>query len=357
MKRFRFLLILPLLFSLLLYASATLSAARHALSLWWESVLPALLPFLIGCGLLSRLLPPPAGARALVPAFLAGAVCGYPTGGKLLGDLVRRGALRPREAGRAALCFNLPSPVFLLSIIACGMFQSKAFFLPLAVCCYLPPLLLLPFLRLTVAPVPDAFQTQPPLSLAVTDAITDGVTGILRIGGCIVTACVLTALAREAGLLGLLVKTGLPASVAEAGAAGLLEMTVGSALAAAAALSLRWRLTLCAFFVSFGGLSVFLQTSCFLPFDRPLSYLLGKLGLGLASGLLLYLTFPLYRLPPSALPVLAQGGAYLQRAAATGALLGSAAVSLAFVLLFCLVGGKTAEPCVPKKAGSDRLSL
>lgn len=339
MKRFRFVLILPLLFSLLLYASATLDAARRALSLWWDSVLPALLPFLIGCGLLSRLLPPPAGKRALLPAFVAGAICGYPTGGKLLGDLVRRGALSARDAGRAALCCNLPSPVFLLSIIACGMFQSKAYFLPLAVCCYLPPLALAPFLRLSAARTASVPERPVPLSLAVTDAITDGVTGILRIGGCIVTACVLTSLAAQTGLLNALVLTGLPPDVAEAGVAGMLEMTAGCAVTAVCALPLRWRLTLCAGFVSFGGLSVFLQTACFLPLEKPLAYLGGKLLLGLASGLLLYLLFPLFRLPEPAAAALAQGGVYLKRAVVTLALVASSAASMAFVLLFCIVGG------------------
>lgn len=334
MQRFRFLLVLPLLFALLAYASETLDAARTAFSLWWESVAPALLPFLIGSGVLVRLIPAATGARAVLPVFLAGAVCGYPTGAKLLGDLARHGGLPARDAARAALVCNLPSPVFLLSIIACGMFQSKAFFLPLAVGCYLPPVLLLPFLHLKRTPAPAPLP-RVSAAKAVTDAIGDGVVGIARIGGCIVTACVLFALLEQTGLVRLLTASGLP--MADAVTAGALEMTIGCMTAATAAVSLRLRLTACAFFVSFGGLSVFLQTCCFLEMPRPFRYLLGKLAMGVCSAAIVYALFPLFSLPEPAAAVFAQG-AYLRRAVTAGALVSSAGVSLLFVLLYAVVG-------------------
>ena len=342
MKRFSYLLVLPLLAALLVCADATLAAARDALSVWYRSVLPALLPFLIGCALMEKLLPEAAaltrGARGA--ALLSGALCGYPAGAKLLGALENTGGIAPKRAQTMALYCNLPSPVFLVSIIACGLFGRKTFFLPLAAGCYLPPLvLMLLHGRQKDGPPPPAGPVPARLSApqAVSEAISDGVAAILRIGGCIVVGTVLTALIGQSGLFRLLSSAPLQ-QAARAVAAGCLEMTAGCVGIRETALPERWQLTLCTFFVAAGGLSVFLQTCCFLRLQNPFRYLAGKCLLGAVGAGVCYLLYPLCTFGAAA--VLSQEAERIRvNAVSAGALLLCAGIASVFVLLLAVIGG------------------
>ncbi len=342
MKRFGYLLVLPLLVALLAFADSALLAARDALSVWYRSVLPALLPFLIGCALMEKLLPNAAALtrRARSVALISGALCGYPAGAKLLGSLVAAGGMSQKRAQTMALFCNLPSPVFLVSIIACGLFGCKTFFLPLAAGCYLPPLVwLLFFLRKKDHPSPPAAR-QPGRLLsvpeAVTAAITDGVMAILRICGCLVTGYVLTALIEQSGVFGLMPGAQLQ-QAARAVTAGCLEMTAGCVGIRETAISARWQLALCTFFVVSGGLSVFLQTCCFLPLEKPLRYLAGKLLLGGVGAAVCYLMYPLCA--SGAAAVLSQQAERIRiNAVSAGALLLCAGIASVFVLLIAVIG-------------------
>lgn len=106
-----FLLLATLLF-LLLFPVPALAASRRGLNLWFGTLVPTLLPFLILSGFLihtglvhipASLLAPvfgrlfgvsPLGSYACFIGFL----CGFPWGPKVLADLTRNGRMDPEEA-------------------------------------------------------------------------------------------------------------------------------------------------------------------------------------------------------------------------------------------------------------------
>ena len=106
-----FLLLATLLF-LLLFPVPALAASRRGLNLWFGTLVPTLLPFLILSGFLihtglvhipASLLAPvfgrlfgvsPLGSYACFIGFL----CGFPMGAKVLADLTRNGRMAPEEA-------------------------------------------------------------------------------------------------------------------------------------------------------------------------------------------------------------------------------------------------------------------
>lgn len=123
--------ILGLFGFLVTHPSQGLAASRYGLSLWFDTLVPTLLPFLIlsgfciQSGLLEQLLgsfkKPPQKYAKLSPnglfALTAGFLCGFPTGAKILGDLRRNGKIRTAEAQCLLNFCNNASPGFVLTYL------------------------------------------------------------------------------------------------------------------------------------------------------------------------------------------------------------------------------------------------
>lgn len=122
---------LVLLGLVLAFPSLSVQGASEGLLLWYQTVLPALAPFLI----LTQLLTVSGGAELLVkPVYpllyrlfhvsaagayilLCGLLCGYPLGARLCSDYFRQGRISKNEA-RYLLAFCChPSPMFLLGYV------------------------------------------------------------------------------------------------------------------------------------------------------------------------------------------------------------------------------------------------
>ena len=118
-------------FLMLFFPQTAICGASLGLMLWFQTVLPVLLPFLIltalllksnGFFLISRLVRPilhplfgisDYGSFALLVGFL----CGYPMGSKVTADLKREGKITVNEASYLLSFCNQTSPMFLISYI------------------------------------------------------------------------------------------------------------------------------------------------------------------------------------------------------------------------------------------------
>jgi hypothetical protein len=302
--------ILPilLLFALVAAPDAAFAAASDAALLWWTRVLPSLLPYLIAVSLLERSglflrLPKRVAPFLLLPFGMLG---GYPTGAKLAGRLYRDGAISEKDATRAAVFTCFPNPVFLISVVSAGLFHMPRAALPLLPGVFLPSLfVLIPLSKIRMA---DAHGQGGPFSVqSLPDAIREGILAILTIGGCLVFAAVLGALIEATGVLSLF---GSGAPLARVFLLGMFEMTCGMQAAAGLSLPLAVRLALCAFFMQFGGVSVYLQCASLLPLP-PLKWFPARLLLGAASAFAVYLSANAF-LPDAAVSVFASRDAILQ---------------------------------------------
>ena len=321
-----------LIFGLLAFPHAVSDAAASAALLWWSSVLPSLLPYLIAASLLIRsgfLLRVP--KRLLLPALLfCGALLGYPVGARLAKTLSDHGALAPSDAERAAVRCNLPNPVFLLSVVSVGLFRNPRCAIPLLIGVYGAALLFaIPLFRMPVqrAVIPRGLQPND-----LPDAIGDGVRTIAVIGGSLVFASVLGALLQAI--------LRIPQNAIFAVLLGCFEMTCGVRSAAALPLSLPVRLALTAFFVQFGGLSVLLQTASQVPI-RMLRYAGRKLPVAALSSILTYLLTPLF-LPDTLTPTFASATQMQENAFTLLSVCFAAALGLLFVFVFTF--GLCAKP-------------
>ena len=165
-------------------------------------------------------------------------------------------------------------------------------------------------------------------SEALSSAIETGMLDMLRIGGCILFTCSLLSL------------TGplLPGAGARAALAGCMEVSAGASAISALSLPLRMKVSLLAGVAAFGGLSLALQTLCCCPGLKLIPYLGRKLLLGVMTGLLCYVLFPLF---PSVSAAFASRQEVLTRSLSLSALLLSSALSAAFMGVLSLMFSKT----------------
>jgi hypothetical protein len=247
------LMIIPLtlvLFNLflLIFPSNVLEAARSGLLLWFNNVLPPLLPAMVGVSLLLRTRLARLGS---VMALLAG----FPMGAKM------------------AAWANSAGLVFIVAAVGVGMCGSARAGYILLAGNTLAALVLWVFLRerekLPRLPI------LPPISFG--EAVRNSMDALVVVGGTIIFASVVAAVLGEIGLTQ---------------AHGLLEMTGG--IRALSTENAPHTLPAAAFFLGFGGAAIHAQSLHFLGKIPPLPYLAAKLAHGtLAAGFVfLFQTLP-----------------------------------------------------------------
>ena len=140
---------------MLIFPQQTFEGASNGLLLWFQIILPTLLPFIILSNLLihtnavtyiSTIVKPfvqrlfrvsDCGCYAIFVGFL----CGYPMGAKVVADLIQTEKISQQE-GQYLLSFcNNTSPMFIISFIVMQNLKNESLLLGTLVILYLAPLL------------------------------------------------------------------------------------------------------------------------------------------------------------------------------------------------------------------------
>ena len=298
---FRVFRVCSLIFILLLLAFPSLAfkGASYGLTLWFSTMLPTLLPFMIASSLLVGLKVPllferlvrllPARLRfngAYLTAIGVGFFCGYPVGAKMSRDLYQEGLIDDRECCFLAAFCNLPSPMFLVGYIAVphilpSVYLSAALVAVCARFVYLPSQKRLAAAeyrqtkRKAVPPSPSLMET-------MENSITQSLILIAKIGGYMILFSIFAV-----WILVLTERQPLIQAVCSA----ILEMTTGISYIKRLSLPGSLGSVLCAQAAAFGGLCSMAQTKSVIA-DSPVSiahYGLWKLLHMTLCGLLMYL--------------------------------------------------------------------
>ncbi len=209
MKKTISLLILFLsLLLLFVHPMLTVSAAANGLMLWYQNILPALLPFAILSDILitsgafyhiSGILYPlihkliPCSRNACFP-LLAGFLFGFPMGSRICAQMLDENQLSKEEATILFVICNNISPMFIASYIVHDTLQQDSLLLPTLAILYLPPLILC---RILYAFRRDSLrqkETAPRLKLnfSIIDAgIMNGFEILCKLGGYIMLFSIL----------------------------------------------------------------------------------------------------------------------------------------------------------------------
>ena len=224
-------------------------------------------------------------------------------GAKLTAQLYEQRQLSLADAQQLLAFSNCPGPLFLIGTVGVGFFGMPAFGYLLWLSAFLGAVAtgILFRRKKSVAPLPSASASPyQPLTEVLSASVADALRTILLIGGYLILFAVLSAAMEQAGLFSLLSRLlfflPLSTETLRGLCSGILEMTNGAHLLSLSPDSLRLRLTLVAFLVSFGGLSILGQTFGVLA-AMPISkkdYIKGKCTNALFSSLSFFLLYPFF---------------------------------------------------------------
>lgn len=289
-------LILALMALFLIFSRIASEAVLNALTLCYRTLVPALFPFLVLTGLLTkggfaaqlgRKLGGPIGTLfgingiGAVP-MLIGMLCGFPTGASAVAELHKEGHLTAEDAERGLLLSSSASPGFLIAGIGAGMLASPErglylYLLQLTAIFVVTLLFALIFGKTASVPYSPVATVRRPFSSYFSEALRDAVDHILSICGSVIFFSVLagfflTLKELPNPLLCLLV--------------GSLELTACSSLTAAL-LPADLAFIVIAAACGWSGLSVHTQIAAVTGGKLPLRrYLAGKLLVSLLTALL-----------------------------------------------------------------------
>ncbi|MFW5650940.1 MAG: hypothetical protein ACOCNC_06050 [Acetivibrio ethanolgignens] len=114
-----------LLLLLFIFPAEVLTGAKSGLKLWFQIVLPTLLPFLITTNLCMELHIPELFPSFFYPVF-TGLLSGYPVGAKACADMLRTGRLSQVQAQFYLSFCNNASPMFVLNYLLLQSLSIKS---------------------------------------------------------------------------------------------------------------------------------------------------------------------------------------------------------------------------------------
>ena len=242
------------------FPEITATAAKEAVSLWLNSVVPMLFPFFVGAnflkhtGIVKRLSP-------RIYPFAMGALSGYPMGACMAGEYYRKGIIDRQQLQHILSYSMITGPAFLIGTVGYEFLGSHRLGMILAAGHYIGAYVNGMFFGKAYA----AARQMPPGKRgeerkqsgaesgfgALTDAILESFRSIGIILAYIILFMIAADLLQFSGALRF-----APTAEAAAVLKGMFEMTVGCSSLSACQCSQTVKTVLAAFIVTFGGLSV-----------------------------------------------------------------------------------------------------
>jgi len=293
MQKILLIFVIFITFSMVIFPQEAYSAASQGLLLWWQVVLPSLLPFFICAELLvamgamnymGALLEPLMRPIFRLPgeaslAIVMGYTSGFPTGAAITARL-RQNNLISKEEGERLLAFtNNASPLFIVVGVATGILNSPELGMLLLGIHYLSNLCIGIFLRFFAKENSSKTQKRcfnskcriniirhnEPIGKLIKNAAQKAGGNIAIIGCYLVFFSVLTQMLATTGLAQLLwqpfLAWGFPNEIIASISAGFWEMTLGVNTVGSGALTNSVAFPLCAGILAWGGLSVQAQVA------------------------------------------------------------------------------------------------
>lgn len=297
-----------LLLYMLLFPKKVLADSLAGLDLWFHTVLPSLLPFmilsnvLIGANVVSQLMRPFSGffrhVLGLSPeggyAWLLGLFCGFPMGARLTGDMYRQHRISREEAGYLLTFANQSSPMFLSTYVVLHGLGDSTLTLPVFVIFYASVFLTSLVFRirsrrfgLPPSKPKKEVPEQTSYGNLLDTSIMNGFEIITRLGGYIILFSILA---------GIVLQLPAPLRTAAPFLSGLTEITTGIHTISGTTLPLQVKFTAIVCCTAFGGFSTVAQTSCMLNGTglSIFTYLKGKLVNAAVAGLLCLFVFVVF---------------------------------------------------------------
>lgn len=352
---------------LLLYPAQTVASVKNGFIIWYSVLLPSLFPFFVCTSMLYDLNFLSSDSKAVnffaritgVPAqgifiYIISCFSGAPTGSRLCGMMQKSGVLSDAQSDIIASICNMPSPVFVSGAVCVVMFNSPELAFPMIASIALSALIMLIFCFIfskTKVQIPSQLKPQEQKNtIAVfTDAVWQGILGMLKILGMLLFFSAIITVLEQTGVLSLayypisavLSLLGIPEEASGAIAKGMLEMTLGCGSLAQVSMGKGVLAALATFCLTFGGICILGQSMAFCRLNA-LKYIAIKLLHALMASLICFGLCLLFL--PDASSVFSNGSQALYTNAFSGiAILFASLFSVSVIIMLATLKSKRAR--------------
>ena len=287
--------------AMLLMPSQSIDGAKHGISLCINAVIPSLFPFFV-C---SRMIVSSGIAQIIgrktgkafefvfginkdcAFSFIAGLLCGYPVGAKIVGDMYKNKQCTKSEAQRMLAFCNNSGPLFIIGTVGVGMLHSAKSGLILYIAHILSAIATGIIVRLIIPAKQKNCKVEfhtTILSGNFHDALTDSIKSMASVCGNIVFFSVIIS------ALNPILTSILPTLTGRGLASGIIEISTGISI-----LSKEGQLPVIGFLLAWSGISVIMQVDGIispLGLSTPL-FATTKLIQGILGGMFTFLLVPL----------------------------------------------------------------
>ncbi len=217
-------------------------------------------------------------------------LCGYPVGAKLTADFYEQGLIDQTEARAISAFTSTSGPLFVVGTVGVGMLQSKSAGFIILISHYLAAILngfIFRAKKSESVSLPAIPQINYDKTLS--NSMTSSIVSVAIVGGYIAVFNMILDLFFDIGLISVLARPltllGVNIRLGEGIFASVVEITKGSLLLSKSGFPLKTVAPLCALGITFGGLSITLQSLTFLAKCKisPVFYLLGKTVQGITA--------------------------------------------------------------------------
>lgn len=311
---------------LVIFSSSNLSAAKHGLALWANSVVPSLFPFFVATELLSstnitnllgrilnKFMKPMFNVRGEGSfAFIMGIISGYPVGAKIACDFRENNTCSKAECERLLSFTNNSGPLFIMGTVGVGMYGNSTIGFLLFITHILACItvgILFRFWKINEDKETYTFNKNnfSDKNVSLSDlgeilgkSITNSISTVVMIGGFVVLFSVIISILNSSNIINLLSAVlvpilnlfNIPNDFGSCIITSILEITNGINLISNIPVkNISLNIILSAFFLGFGGISILLQVlSITSKTDLSIKpYIIGKLLHGTFAAIYTYL--------------------------------------------------------------------
>ncbi|RIZ59768.1 sporulation integral membrane protein YlbJ [Paraclostridium bifermentans] len=323
-----------LIIGIILFPKDSILAAKNGFSIWVNTLIPSLLPFIIAANLIVRLkfvdvlgliinpvtkkLFNVSGKSSLV--FAISTVSGYPVGAKLASELRQNNEISKFEAQRLVSFCSTSGPLFIVGAVSIGMFNNPSLGYLMLLCHYLGSLTVgILFknygkesvkkdnfnFKFEVKKIME-FRKKENKGFFVLfgDAVFSGVNTILMVGGFVIVFSVVfkvLSIFKFINLISYIIYIplsifGFSLDLCSSFISGLFEITIGcNQISSVSNIPEIIRASLCSFIIAFSGLSILAQCCSFLAQTdiNTGTYIISKFLHGVFAAVFTFAFYPL----------------------------------------------------------------
>lgn len=321
-------LLIIFILCLMVYSKTNIKAVKDGLFLWFNNVIPSLLPFFIATELLKFTNIPYTIGKKLnnlmrplfnVPgigayAFTMGIISGYPVGAKIVADFREKNLCTQEEAERLITFTNNSGPLFILGTVGISLFSNISIGILLLVTHILASLTVGIIFRFWKNSHMKRNSNNETLNFIVdynnlgeilANSITNSINTIVLIGGFITLFSVIISILNNSPLNRLIIFTFSPLfnflnidkKFIIPLISGMIELTSGLNLTSLVPFKfLGVNVIVCSFLLGFGGISVMLQVASIIYKSHISikSYILGKFLHGIIAAFYTYIVISMF---------------------------------------------------------------